>query len=272
MTMKEEEKTYFSIGEILPNAEGSPERQELTLEALSNAYNEAEGDLTGYSCGKCKNKGYVSVISGGTEFFRECECLAIRDEARLREESGYAKILEKYRPDNFLADTPLHKRMRLVAEKFVNCGESTCLYVGGVPGTGKSHMCCAVVNMLIAKRRAVKFMDWKSDSTEIKGSAGTPQYSAMVDSFKKAGVLYIDDFLRGVVSEGDRNLAFLLINYRYNNDLMTIISSEKPWSELRIEDRAIADRIWEMARGYVMTLRPGAANMRMGKDERKEEE
>ena len=269
MEEKIEEKT-FAIRDILPDIAGreaSPGCPDLTLETLSKVYNEADGDLTGYDCRKCKNKGYVSVVTGGREFFQPCECLAIRDEARLREESGYAKILEKYRPDNFLADTPLHKRMKLIAEKFANCGESTCLYVGGVPGTGKSHMCCAVVNMLIARRRAVKFMDWKSDSTEIKGAAGTPQYSTMVDDFKKAGVLYIDDFLRGVVSEGDRNLAFLLINYRYNNDLMTIISSEKPWNELRIEDRAIADRIWEMARGYVMTLRPGATNMRIERGE-----
>ena len=46
--------------------------------------------------------------------------------------------------------------------------------------------------------------------------------------------------------------AFRLINYRYNNDLVTIISSELLISELRAIDEAIAGRMKQKATNRFM--------------------
>lgn len=63
-------------------------------------------------------------------------------------------------------------------------------------------------------------------------------------------VLYIDDFLKGSVSEADLNLAYQLLNARYNAARRTIISSELSIGEIAGYDEAIAGRIFERFEGY----------------------
>ena len=80
----------------------------------------------------------------------------------------------------------------------------------------------------------------------------------MIDRFKKAEVLYIDDlFKTGKAPDGsvlkitgaDVNVAFEIINYRYNNPaLVTIISSELTEDEILDIDEATGGRIYERAK------------------------
>ena len=80
----------------------------------------------------------------------------------------------------------------------------------------------------------------------------------MIDRFKKAEVLYIDDlFKTGRNPDGsepkptaaDINAAFEIINYRYNNPaLLTIISSELNEDELLDIDEAVGGRIFERSK------------------------
>lgn len=69
-----------------------------------------------------------------------------------------------------------------------------------------------------------------------------------------ADVLYIDDFFKGKISETDKTLAFDIINYRYNNSLVTIISSELLLQELIDVDAAIAGRIKQMSADYIVQI------------------
>ena len=70
---------------------------------------------------------------------------------------------------------------------------------------------------------------------------------------KTAPVLYIDDLFKGAErpTQGDLNIAFELLNYRYNDErLYTIISTEKLLDELIAIDEAIGSRIAERSKGH----------------------
>ena len=102
------------------------------------------------------------------------------------------------------------------------------------------------------------------------------EYAVMMDELKNTDVLYIDDLFKSGKGEdgkpkmptaADVNVAFEILNYRYNNPgLITIISSERTLSELLEIDEAVAGRIAEKAKtgGYCINLKKDKArNWRM---------
>ena len=67
-------------------------------------------------------------------------------------------------------------------------------------------------------------------------------------------MLYIDDFFKGSVSDADINLAFELLNDRYNSKRMTILSSERSVEDILELDEAIGSRIYERSKGFYARL------------------
>jgi DNA replication protein DnaC len=72
-------------------------------------------------------------------------------------------------------------------------------------------------------------------------------------------VLYIDDFFKTesgkLPTTAEINIAFEILNFRYNNpDLVTIISSEKGMSELLEIDEATGSRIFERSKDYSISI------------------
>jgi DNA replication protein DnaC len=84
----------------------------------------------------------------------------------------------------------------------------------------------------------------------------------ILDKYKTAEVLYIDDLFKTGKSQdnsnpkptaADINYAFEIINYRYNNpSLLTIISSELSEDELIDIDEALGGRIYERAKAITI--------------------
>ena len=80
-----------------------------------------------------------------------------------------------------------------------------------------------------------------------------------MSELKSVPVLYIDDLFKGAETptQGDLNIAFELLNHRYNNDsLYTIISTEKLLDDLIRIDEAIGSRIAERSKGHRIQLKP----------------
>ncbi|MDR1674676.1 MAG: hypothetical protein LBR54_04420, partial [Oscillospiraceae bacterium] len=120
---------------------------------------------------------------------------------------------------------------------------------------GKTHLCTAVCGKLLSKN-SVNYMRWRAETPRIKALANTENYAAELDILKKAEVLYIDDFFKGKVTEGDVNIAFDVLDYRYINDLRTVISTEKSIADLcRVpEAEAVSGRIIEKAKGFTVQI------------------
>lgn len=119
-------------------------------------------------------------------------------------------------------------------------------------GAGKTHLSIAIANNLMAKHIAVLYMPYRETVTKIKQSITDEiNYSKIMNVYKTAKVLLIDDFAKGKTTESDINIMFEIINYRYLNNMPIIISSELVQERLLDFDEAIGSRIIEMCRGRI---------------------
>jgi len=142
-------------------------------------------------------------------------------------------------------------------------------YMGGQVGTGKTMLCTAITAHFMNQGKTAKYMLWRDDAVRIKGKINTDEYETELQKLKKTDVLYIDDLFKtergGRPTTADLNLAFEVINYRYNNaDLITIISSEFLVDELMEIDEALGSRIYQRTKDYcIFIARDKGKNYRM---------
>lgn len=232
------------------------------------------GNLTGYDCKKCKNKGVIYYEKDGYEYFRNCECMKVRRSIERIEKSGLKKALGKYTFENYKADEPFQKYIKTKASDFLSDFKDKWFYIGGQVGCGKTHICTAIVGELLNQGKSARYMQWRDDIVKIKANANTDDYNRLIEPFKKVEVLYVDDLFKTekgkTPTTADINIAFEIFNYRYINDnLITLISSEKTIDELIDIDEAVASRIYEMSRKYCICINPDKnKNYRLKKIER----
>lgn len=236
-----------------------PQIQVNNGERLSDAdiYNEQQGELSDYHCTDCKNKGYVASMNSGQLVAHRCKCFEARRTINQMRKAG---IDSDKTFDNYQAKQPWQAAILKKAKAFTD-NPTGWLYVGGQVGAGKTHICTAVVNAFIAKGLQCSYMMWKNDGTKLKACINeASEYAAMLDKFKRAQVLYIDDFFKTRPNEsptnGDLNLAFELINHRYNDKrLITIISSELSIQGISFLDEAISSRIFERSKDFCIDIK-----------------
>ena len=116
---------------------------------------------------------------------------------------------------------------------------------------------------------------WRDESTRLKALVNKPEFDVEIAVYKRTDCLYIDDLFKtkkgASVTPADVNLAFEILNYRYINDMLTIISSEKTLREILDIDEAVGSRIYEMAQGYILNISADPAkNYRMRTGEENE--
>lgn len=189
----------------------------------------------------------------------ECACMKIRRSVWRLKASGLGNMVEKYTLDNFKAVAPWQKDMKDTAKRFIASNDWNWFFAGGQVGAGKSHICTAIITELLKKYPA-HYMLWRDEVNRLKANLmDDAQYCRQMDKLKRIKVLYIDDFLKGAVGEtvspSEIRIAFELINYRYNNqELVTVLSSEKTIGELMGMDEATASRILERCGEFVLNI------------------
>lgn len=232
--------------------ERKKEINELTKQKAED-YNKLKGDLEGYDCFICNNKGNISKLVEVNGFLHEklheCECMKKRRNIWRLEESGLKELVERCSFDSFQAKTSWQADILLKAKGFANSPKGW-FYIGGQVGAGKTHLCTGICSELIEKGKDVRYMLWRDDIMAIKLNM-TEDYSERLEELKTTEVLYIDDFFKGRKGEeptsSDVNIAFEIINYRYINNLTTIISSEKSIDDVIEIDEALGSRILQKA-------------------------
>lgn len=260
-----------SLSESGTTYEPLPPKQyaQFRVDALNSAVgNRNEQD--GYDCKICKNRGYIAeIVDNGdgsySHAIRDCKCAETRKSILRMQKSGLKDVIRKYTFDSFEVTEPWQKTLKDAAVAYAKepdgwfalCGQS---------GIGKSHLCTAICRELLLRGEQVQYMLWRDDIVKIKQAAMGAQYddelelNRLLNGFKTAKVLYIDDFFKTGTpadvrkmqpSAADISYAFEIINYRYNNpDLITIISTELTEDELLDIDEAIGGRIYERAKAF----------------------
>ena len=237
-------------------------KEKTITQQLVELDNQRKGNLKEFDCELCLNRGFISYYDqdNDTSYIDDCECMKVRKSKKNAEESGMKELLS-HKLRFFEATEPFQIDMREKAKDYIlNAHKSKEWFLAlGQSGCGKTHICSSICNERMTRYdedlkryTQVKYMIWNDFADRIKKMNYDSDRDSYFDEFAKSEVLYIDDFLKGKFTDADLNLAFRLINYRYNNDLVTIISSELLMKELRAIDEAIAGRMKQKATNRYM--------------------
>lgn len=169
------------------------------------------------------------------------------------EDAGLKDLVQRYTFDSYSSDTPEADRVKKKAKEFL-VTDVPCFVIMGKSGSGKTHICTAITSKLIEDGWKARYFLWRTDAAILKSMVNDGEkYQWEINRLRNVPVLYIDDLFKGSISEADINLAFTILNERYNSSgKKTIISTELSINDLIGIDEAIAGRIVEKARGYVI--------------------
>jgi DNA replication protein DnaC len=189
----------------------------------------------------------------------ECECAVKRRNALRIKRSGLADIMSRYTFEAYKTPDKQTAAIKAAALRYVAESRGEWFVIVGRPGSGKTHICTAIVGKLIEGGKNCKYMLWRDEVRELKALVNdNPAYRERMNLLKNVDVLYIDDFFKGrTVSDGDLNVAFELLNARYNARKRTIISGERTIGAIMDIDEAIGSRIYERSKnGYCFETSP----------------
>lgn len=229
----------------------------------ADTYNASQGALTGYDCPKCRNRGgFLIPREDGSVTYQDCSCIMIRRCIQQMEASGLKNIISTRTFENFEVHEDWQQVLRDGAMAFAEHPEGSFL-ICGQSGSGKTHLCTAICRQCLLAGREVRYMPWRDEIGFLKIGIDAVARENRLRELKRAEILYIDDlFKTGAAVDGSRrptgadiNLAFEVMNYRYTNNLCTVISMELSAQELLQVDEALGGRILEMARGHTFTVR-----------------
>ena len=230
--------------------------------ARVESFNRREGDFRFGPCDKCRGRGEVARLQGGEFTVGQCECaIRFRSLARAKQ-AGFGGVYDRYTLDNYRTDTDWQRHLKAKAEEFLD-GRAGWFFLCGQSGSGKSHLTCAIARELLEAGKKVRYMRWRQDAPQLKALVNErEEYGRRMKELTGCNVLVIDDLFKGKVTEADINLAFEIIDARYNDPKrMTVISSERDMPELLAIDEAVGSRIAERSKGFA--LQTGAVNLRL---------
>lgn len=222
--------------------------------------NEEPGDLTDYDCPLCKNRGFFyRVMDNGERYTEDCSCMETRRNMRYLKESGLADLLGRYTFDNWECSKKWQRGVANMAREYVE-DPNGWFFLCGRPGTGKTHICTAICGELMKKGYRTRYLLWRDFSVQAKAVVNDEEtYQNLIRPYKAAKVLYIDDFFKTGKGQdptvGDTNLAFELLNSRYNDDSkITLLSSELTADRILEIDEALGSRICQRAKNFYADL------------------
>ena len=215
----------------------------------------------GINCPICKNRGYfyAMVESYDHAVRHDCECMAKRRAIRNTRNSGLEELL-KFTVKDFKTEHEWQKNIKNKAVEYVKTKSKSWFVMLGQPGSGKTHLCSAIAKTWLDAGYEVRYIVWPTYLRELQNKMYGKNDAYAILKEKKVKVLFIDDFLKGSTTENAYEIAFDLLNYRYNNNLTTIISSELLMDELNKRDAAIAGRIYQRSKGYLFQINKNDKN------------
>lgn len=238
--------------------------------------NSVPGNLNeqdGIDCPICMNRGLIYRAEEGTGnlLSRECVCKKKRREAAQRANSNAPADTSVKTFDTYRTQEPWQAGIKQSAIAFTDGyakGAESWFFLGGQPGSGKTHIAKAIYNVMLQTGAQVVYMSWKEDAGYLKALLNTDGYKPMTDRYKRAEVLFIDDFLKTrreadgtyrMPTDGDMNLAFEIIKHRDENNLVTVITSEFTVDGICSFDQSTGGRIRQRSGAYCLAIRPDAA-------------
>lgn len=163
---------------------------------------------------------------------------------RCIESSGMPEELLKKKINDYQAAQEWQSILKRKAVEYVRQTDDRrfdgWLLLSGQSGSGKTHLCAAVANKLLADGKAVKYTTWPDLMRAVKSFDYEP-----LDAAKRAKVLLLDDLYKMEPSREEAKATYELIEHRYTERLVTLVTTERTANELMEIDEAVAGRIVE---------------------------
>jgi DNA replication protein DnaC len=177
------------------------------------------------NCPICKGTGFVDKGN----VVEICQC-------RFREENfqRLLNIPKKFwsaELDNYQPISPAQRRALEVCKEFVfhfNPEEGKGITLVGSPQMGKTHLVVGVLKALYRQKRVRGFFfDTKEMLFQLRFYAGSEEdkYGRMLKFLMRIPVLALDDLGSERLSDWSIEVISLLITYRYNHQLSTLITT-----------------------------------------------
>ena len=227
--------------------------------------NEIEGDRNledGIDCPLCKNRGYITYFKEENgkyyDYIKNCSCLEKRKQIIRAKNSGLGEYLNKRSKDYIAKEDWQIKDKQKMINYCNNDFDSDLWFTAlGQSGSGKTLMCSIIANHLLYNcNKNVYYITWTDLISKLKRdvmSDNAQTVSNYLDTIKKADVLFIDELLKKY-NETDLKYIMEIINYRYTNNLKTIITSERTLENLLDIDEATFGRVFEKCGDYLIEI------------------
>ncbi len=209
-----------------------------------------------YNCPICNNRGWIAEVKNNNVVCVECSCISIRNNIGRANKSGLSGVLKKYSLENYRISNDWQGCIKKAAYEFVE-NKKGWFFISGQSGAGKTHICTGICREFIKSGHNVKYMLWLDDIYKLKKF--DEEADILRETLKNIEVLYIDDFFKTekneVPSAADVRIAMEILNFRYINNMITLISTEKNISEIFNIDVAVAGRIAEMSKDFIINIK-----------------
>ena len=237
------------------------------VRAVERLRQENESPQTSDKCPVCGGTSWADIgeMIEGYHFVAPCKCAEVAAAKHRMKESGLSQFMQDRTFDSFMTTRQYQREMARICATYVQaylCADpfkpSPWLFLGGQSGCGKTHLCTAVLNKLLAESVPCQYVSWLEEARKLKSRVNDPEYADMINELLSAPVLYIDDLFKSKdktpPSDADVKVAFDIINGRYVKGKATVISSEWTLPELIAHDEATGSRIKERSSGYALSI------------------
>ena len=235
-------------------------------------------DFHKYNCSKCRDTGFVEVIKDNKKLqptMKICECRK-KDHNKMQwvkygVNPEMVKRIADYETHN---DKTLGKAKTLASNYVFNIDkEIKWISFLGQSGAGKSHLSIGIGAALLNKGYDVAYMPYAEVIQELKRNTMNEEvYKKILNRYLKVEILVIDDLFKDKIrngqivaelSEADLRHVYPLLNYRYNNNLRCVISSEATPELLKGLDEALFGRIFEKSEDNIVWFKGPKYNYRI---------
>lgn len=241
------------------------ETKELNLEEVyknrAKRYNDEFGVLDEIDCPICKNKGNIMNTTKYTDKFYvntivECQCMKKRKQIRKARQSGLGEYVTK-RFEDFETSLEWQKLIKSKAMEYCKGYIDEWFVALGQSGSGKTLISSIIANyMMVVNDFDLMYITWTDFISKTKAQMmgdETMEAYDYLSKVKNVECLFVDELLK---KYNDTDLKYIIeiINYRYTNNLQTIITSERTIDELLDIDEATFGRVIEKSNKYLVQI------------------
>ena len=206
---------------------------------------------TKYKCEVCKDTGLIETTKedGLYKTYRDCECVIKERNKRNIDRANYSELFKNRDFDNYKTDTRAREGLKNKCLEFLQQNDAKTIALLGNVGCGKTHLAVSILKEFANQNKTVNAINYTELTRKLSSNANDEiAYFSILGKYANVPVLLLDDMFKGKITEANIKQMYDLINTRYENRRITIITSERVIDELMNIDEAVASRIVEMAK------------------------